>query len=71
MIYPNLQNRGGWTFASAMRWPRSGPGLWALSRQLGALDRRRRLGAQQQELRSGATNYGSQPPYPDRPRPPS
>ena len=70
MIYPIMRNCGGASYVSAMRGPRTGPELRAPSRQLGAVDRRRRLGAQQLELRSGAADYATRPPYPYRPRPP-
>lgn len=70
MSYPILRNGGGASYVSVMRGPRSGPEPWALSRQLSAVDRRRRLGAQQLELRSGLADYATRPPYPYRPRPP-
>jgi len=70
MSYPIRRNRGGASYVSAMRGPRSGPEPWALSRQLGALDRRRSLGAQQSGLRAGVVDYVTRPPYPYRPRPP-
>lgn len=54
-----------------IRFARSGPIPGALGNQLGALDRRRRLQTQQQQLQTGATDYQARPPYPNRPRPPS
>jgi len=50
---------------------RSGPDPGALSQQLSALNRRRRLREQQHEVQSGAADYVAFPPYPTRPRPPS
>ncbi|HUT91511.1 MAG TPA: hypothetical protein VMY37_18575 [Thermoguttaceae bacterium] len=49
---------------------RTGTPNGALRRQLGALARRRRLQAQQQQLRAGEIDYRVRPPYPSRPRAP-
>jgi hypothetical protein len=54
-----------------MRLPRSGPPAGALGNQLSALDRRRRLREQQEDLQAGLVDYLAIPPYPYRPRPPS
>ena len=51
--------------------PRSGPPAGALGRQLSALDRRRRLREQQEDIQAGLLDYQAIPPYPIRPRPPS
>jgi hypothetical protein len=42
----------------------------ALSRQQGAIRRRRNLQAQQEQLEAGRVDYRVRPPYPYRPRPP-
>jgi hypothetical protein len=60
-----------WMYANYTRLARSGPDPEALSRQLGALDRRRRLRTQQQNLQAGLTGCEAMPPYHARPRPPS
>jgi len=54
-----------------MRLPRSGTILGALSRQLSALNRRRRLRQQQEQIQAGLVDWLALPPYPPRPRPPS
>jgi hypothetical protein len=71
MIRPIGPLRHAWAYRRWMRWPRSGPLSGALSRQLSALDRRRRLSQQQQDLQAGPVDYLAIPPYPPRPRPPS
>jgi len=50
---------------------RNGPQSGALGQQLSALDRRRLLSAQQEDLQAGSTDYPALPPYWYRPRPPS
>lgn len=60
-----------WMHANYARLARSGPDPAALSRQLSAVDRRRRLRMQQEDLQSGAVAYGALPPCRLRPRPPS
>jgi len=57
--------------ANYARLARSGPDPEALSRLLGAIDRRRRLRKQQENLQSGSVGYEALPPYRFRPRPPS
>jgi hypothetical protein len=54
-----------------MRLPRSGPPIGALRTQLNALERRRQLRQQQEDLQAGLVDYLAIPPYPFRPRPPS
>ena len=63
--------RSVWIYARSMNLPRSGPLSGALRVQLGALQRRRRLRMQQQDLQAGLADYQASPPYPHRPRPPS
>ena len=63
--------RSVWAYARGSHLPRSGPLSGALSAQLSALDRRRRLQIQQQDLQAGLADYQALPPYPPRPRPPS
>jgi len=43
----------------------------ALSSHLSALNRRRLLRQQQEEIQAGLVDYQAMPPYPPRPRPPS
>ncbi len=71
MIRPVSSSSLGWLLALRRPLARSGPELGALSRQLSALERRRRLREQQQEVQSGAADSLAIPPYPYRPRPPS
>jgi hypothetical protein len=71
MIRPIRPLRYAWAYRRWMRLPRSGPPSGALSRQLSALDRRRRLREQQEDLQAGPVDYLATPPYPFRPRPPS
>jgi hypothetical protein len=71
MIRPVKPLRHAWAYTRWMRWPRSGPPSGALSRQLSALDRRRRLRRQQEDLQAGVVDYVASPPYSVRPRPPS
>jgi hypothetical protein len=63
--------RCAWAYTRWMRLPRSGPPSGALGSQLSALDRRRRLREQQEDLQAGLVDYLAIPPYPYRPRPPS
>ncbi|MGA2797453.1 MAG: hypothetical protein ABSE63_07750 [Thermoguttaceae bacterium] len=63
--------RSVWLYARSMNMPRSGPMHGALGKQLSALQRRRRLDLQQQDLKAGLADYRAAPPYPLRPRPPS
>ena len=63
--------RNAWIYTRSMRLPRSGPPAGALSNQLSALERRRRLREQQEDLQAGLVDYQAIPPYPMRPRPPS
>ena len=58
-------------FLYGMRLARSGPEHRALSEQLSALDRRRRLQTQQQRFQACRVDPPAIPPYPKRPRPPS
>lgn len=58
-------------YANYTRFARSGPLSGALSDQLGAIERRRRLRRQQENLQAGPANYEALPPYQFRPRPPS
>jgi len=58
-------------YARGMNLPRSGPVSGALGKQLSALQRRRRLDLQHQDLKAGLADYRASPPYPPRPRPPS
>ena len=60
-----------WSTPNTMRLARSGTGAEALSQQLSAIQRRRRLRTQQESLQRGATNWEAFPPYRLRPRPPS
>jgi len=71
MIRPIGPLRFAWAYAQRMRMPRSGPIAGALSLQLSALDRRRQLRQQQEDLQAGLADYEALPPYPLRPRPPS
>jgi hypothetical protein len=71
MIRPIGPLRYAWAYARRMRLPRSGPPSGALGRQLNALDRRRRLRQQQEDLQAGVVDYLAIPPYPFRSRPPS
>ncbi|MCD4726725.1 MAG: hypothetical protein K8R46_03625 [Pirellulales bacterium] len=63
--------RSAWSYTRSTRLPRSGPPAGALSRHLGALERRRRLRRQQEDIQAGLVDYLAIPPYPPRPRPPS
>ena len=63
--------RSAWMYTRRMRLPRSGPPAGALRKQLNALERRRRLREQQEDLQAGLVDYLAIPPYPFRPRPPS
>jgi hypothetical protein len=63
--------RYAWTYTRSMRLPRSGPPAGALDCQLSALNRRRLLRQQQEDLQAGLVDYLAIPPYPPRPRPPS
>ena len=63
--------RLAWTYTRSTRMPRSGPPAGALGRQLSALDRRRRLREQQEDIQAGLLDYQAILPYPIRPRPPS
>ena len=58
-------------YANYSRLARSGPDPEALSRQLGALDRRRRLRTHQRTIQAGIVNCEALPPYQFRQRPPS
>jgi hypothetical protein len=71
MIRPIGPLRYAWIYTRNMRLPRSGPPLGAISNQLNALMRRRRLREQQEDLQAGLDDYLAIPPYPNRPRPPS
>jgi hypothetical protein len=71
MIRPIGAFRFGWAYARGVRLPRSGPQPGAPSNQLGALERRRLLRQQQEEIQAGLVDYVTIPPYPYRPRPPS
>jgi hypothetical protein len=71
MIRPIGPLRSAWAYTRVMRLPRSGPPLGAISSQLIALDRRRLLRQQQEDLQAGLVDYLAMPPYPFRPRPPS
>jgi len=62
--------RFAWTYTRWLGLPRSGPPPGALRSQLSALDRRRRLRMQQEDLQAGLVDYLAIPPYPFRPRPP-
>jgi hypothetical protein len=70
-----IRSIGPLRYASAytrrVKLPRSGPPDGALGNQLSALDRRRQLRQQQEELQAGLVDYETLPPYPFRPRPPS
>ncbi len=57
--------------ANYMRFARSGPLSGALSKQLSAIQRRRRLRRQQENLQMGPASSEGFPPYRTRPRPPS
>ena len=63
--------RYAWIYTRSMRLPRSGPPVGAIGSQLIALDRRRHLRQQQEDLQAGLVDYEAIPPYPTRPRPPS
>ena len=71
MIRPIGPLRYAWAYTQRARLPRSGPPVGALGNQLSALDRRRQLRQQQEDLQAGVVDYESIPPYPFRPRPPS
>ncbi len=70
MIRPIGPLRYAWTYTRWQWLPRSGPPPGALKNQLGALDRRRQLRQQQEDLQAGLVDYLAIPPYPFRPRPP-
>jgi hypothetical protein len=61
--------RYAWIYTRSMRLPRSGPPAGAIGLQLIALDRRRQLRQQQEDLQAGLADYEAIPPYPIRPRP--
>jgi len=63
--------RSAWIYTRSMRLPRSGPPAGALGLQLIALDRRRMLRQQQEDIQAGLVDYEAIPPYPTRPRAPS
>ena len=63
--------RYAWIYTRSTRLPRSGPPVGALGDQLSALNRRRLLRRQQEDLQAGLVDYLAIPPYPPRPRPPS
>ena len=71
MIRPVGTLENLWMHANYMRLARSGPHDEALSRQLGALNRRRRLRSQQENLQNGAAGAEVLPTYRRWPRPPS
>ena len=71
MIRPIGPLRSAWAYTRRARLPRSGPPAGALGSQLSALDRRRQLRQQQEDLQAGLVDYLTIPPYPFRPRPPS
>ena len=71
MIRPIGPLRCAWMYTRSMRLPRSGPPFGAIRNQLIALDRRRHLRRQQEDLQAGLVDYLAIPPYPFRPRPPS
>ncbi len=71
MIRPIGPLQNAWVYQHAARRPRSGPDLGALSEPLGALENRRLLREQQQDLQAQRPDPPEAPPYPDRPRPPS
>lgn len=70
MIRPVGPLQFGWMFPRHARVARSGPESGALSRQLSALERRRRLRMQHQQFLIGGPGPKALPPYPFRPRPP-
>jgi len=57
-------------YANYTRFARSGPLCRALSKQLGAIERRRRLRRQQETLQTGRASHEGFPTYRFRPRPP-
>ena len=63
--------RSAWIYTRNMRLPRSGPPAGALGNQLSALERRRKLRQQQEDIQAGLVDYLAIPPYSIRPRPPS
>jgi hypothetical protein len=63
--------RHAWIYTRSVRLPRSGPPAGASGRQLVALERRRLLRLQQEDLQAGLVDYLAIPPYPLRLRPPS
>jgi hypothetical protein len=70
MIRPIGPLRYAWLYTRGKRRPRSGPPSGALGNQLSALERRRQLRRQQEDLQAGLVDYLAIPPYPVRPRPP-
>jgi hypothetical protein len=58
-------------FLYGTRRARSGPETGALSQQLSALERRRRLRIQQEQIQGGGNGQQAIPPYAIRSRPPS
>ena len=71
MIRPIGSPRYVGMYPRTMRLPRSGPLVGALGSQLSALQRRRQLRQQQEDIQAGIADYLALPPYPSRPRPPS
>jgi hypothetical protein len=71
MTRPIGSLRHAWAYTRRSRLARSGTVAGALGRQLSALNRRRRLRQQQEDLQVGVIDYLTTPPYPVRPRPPS
>ena len=71
MIRPIGPLQNGWVFRHVAMTARGGPQAGTLAEQLGALKRRRLLGAQQRHLQAGGPDVQALAPYRLRPRPPS
>ena len=64
MIRPISPLRYPLAYTRRVRLPRSGPPAGALGNQLSALERRRQLRKQQEDLQAGLVDYLTIPPYP-------
>jgi hypothetical protein len=71
MIRPIGPLQNAWVFKYSSIAARSEPLPGALSQQLDAVERRRSLSDQQEDLQAGQLDFQALPPYPYRPRPPS